>query len=401
MDTSKMLRLAELRSENIFNLLGQSEHLREIAADFFATMDMALTRSQIVDVIEKNYDLGRVVEVYEIFGGYTNRSFGIYTEKDGLRSEYFVRKYKKEITEKEIEFEHSLIYFSRKNGLTIAAYPIETKDGRTYAKLSEGFGADNIDRYFAVYNFLPGEDKYSWIDNNLESEEYASSAETLAIFHNSVREFDPHGLERVELKIMDLLSTLPALFHEYTKLECKNRFHEYYLKNYENIIRVIKKSQLPSEVVKDMVIVPNHCDFHPGNLKYHDGRVVGVYDFDWSKVDVRIFDVSLSIVYFCSSWVDNLDGTLSLDACRIFLTAYQKKLQELGGLSPLTQIEKDYFPEMLGAANLYVLYWTLRSYYSDLSLNVFEYFVYLQHQIRLMYWIEEHRQEILNVTIGL
>jgi len=33
---------------------------------------LQVIRNEIVDVVEKNYDLGRVAEVYEIFGGYYN-----------------------------------------------------------------------------------------------------------------------------------------------------------------------------------------------------------------------------------------------------------------------------------------------------------------------------------------
>ena len=38
-----------------------------------------------------------------------------------------------------------------------------------------------------------------------------------------------------------------------------------------------------------------HCDFHPGNLKYENNRVVGIFDFDWSKIDLRLFDLRMAV----------------------------------------------------------------------------------------------------------
>jgi homoserine kinase type II len=91
MDTSQMLKLTELNTDQLFRLFAQSEKLMSIAEEFKSTMDLALARNQIADAF-KFYDLGEVKEVYQIFGGYVNTSFGVYTEKDGKQHEYFVRK---------------------------------------------------------------------------------------------------------------------------------------------------------------------------------------------------------------------------------------------------------------------------------------------------------------------
>lgn len=390
MDTSKMRQLKPLNSVQMASLLIQSETLKAIAGDFFEALDASLLRDQIVEVVESNYDLGKVLDVYEIFGGYVNRSFGIYTEKDGQRHEYFVRKYKKDIQEKEILFEHKLINYAIENGFDIAAGLYKTRDGKTYVKIKEG----GEDRYFAVYRYLPGEDKYTWVDNQLTDEEYASSAEVIAAFHNSVRDFDPEGFERVEPRIMDLVPLLPQIFKEYAATSINNRFHTYYLKNLDSIIEACNRIRIPAGDLAGMPYVPIHCDFHPGNEKFQDGKVVGIFDFDWSKIDLRLFEIGLGLVYFCSNWVDELDGTLMMEQCEIFLKAYQRKLRELGGLEPLNDTEKKYLDIMLDAGNIYLIYWCLRAYYADPTLNEYEYQAYLSHQVKLMNWIDAHREEI-------
>lgn len=403
MDTSKMLHLSPLDANKTAELLAQSRTLKDIADAFFEALDLSLIHSQITELVENYYDIGKVTDVYEIFGGYVNRSFGIYTEKDGKKYEYFVRKYKKEVTEKEIMFEHNLINFSIKNGLDIAAGLIPTKSGKTYVKVPEVIGEERTDWYFAIYTYLQGEDKYNWIDNVWTDAECASSAEVLATFHKASHDFDPQGLERVEPKIMELLPTLVDTFTSYKDVDCGqgNKFHEYYLKHVDNIIATIKKTTIPAEDQAKMPLNPVHCDFHPGNLKYCDFKAVGIFDFDWSKIDLRLFDIGLGLVYCCSSWIDETDGTMRMHDVEVFLKAYQKKARELGGLGALNETERHYLPEMLQAGNIYLIFWCTRSYYGDLSLNSFEYLAYLQHQVKLMYWIEEHKEELRRLAESL
>ncbi len=391
-----MKRLQPLDSSQMANMMRHSDTLRAIAADLFGALDTSLLRNQIVEVIEANYDLGKVVDVYEIFGGYVNRSFGIYTEKDGQRHEYFVRKYKLGVTEKEILFEHNLITFALENGFSIAANMFKTRDGNTIVKVSEG--EKGVNRYFAVYTYLHGEDKYTWLDNVLTDEEYASSAEVLATFHNAARNFDPAGLERVELKIAELIPILPAIFKEYAATDISSRFHFYYLKNLDSILDAVERIRISPQDLAQMPVIPIHCDFHPGNEKFQDGKAVGLFDFDWSKIDVRMFDLGLGLVYFCGNWIDELDGTLMMDQCEIFLKAYQQTLRSLSGLAPLNDVEKKHLVTILDAGNMYLIFWCLRSYYADTTLNEYEYLAYLSHQVKLMNWIDAHRVEITRMA---
>ena len=400
MNTSKMRRLENLSVNQTFSMFTQSEDLKKIAAHFFDSMEAVLIHNQIVDAL-KEYELGTVTEVYEIFGGYVNRSFGIYTEKDGKRSEYFVRKYKYGITEPEIVFEHLMIDYSKEHGLELAAGLIRTRGGSTFVKKSEGSNGNERDIFFAVYEFLEGDDLYTWDTPNLNDEEYASAAGVLASFHNAARDFDPQGLKRVEPKIMDFLPTLPETYISLANKELETRFHKYYTSKLKAILEMIGKSQIPPELVKEMPHTPCHNDFHAGNLKYKDNKVVGLFDFDWSKIDLRLFDVCLALDYCCSSWQDEKDGELLMEKCAIFLRAYQNKLAELGGLEPLNALEREWFPTMMAAANIYLINWDVLAYYAGKDLNEYEYIAYLQHHIRLMIWIENHKAELAELVKSL
>jgi len=402
MDPAKIKCLNDFDSTATLELFNRSRAISEVMQEVVQKLEDSFLHKQLQEVIEDHYDLGVVKEVWEVFGGYVNRSFGVLAEKDDKEEIYFVRKYKKDIQEKEIQLEHALITSARENGLGIAAAIFPTKDGNTYVKVVEKLGENVRDQYFAVYEYLRGEDKYTWVENELTDKEYASSAEVIATFHNALRNFTPPaGAERVEPPILQLVKELPDTFKQWAELDVNNILQSYYRENLPHIIEVNNSIIIPEEDLKDMPFIPVHCDYHPGNLKFENEKVVGIFDFDWSKMDIRLFEIGLSIAYFCANWKGELDGTLRLEQSKIFLEAYQEKLKELGGLAPLSATELKYLPLMINAGNIYLIFWCLRSYYDDLSLNVYEYFFYLQHQVKCMNWVEAHTEEILNIAKAL
>ncbi|MBF0205280.1 MAG: phosphotransferase [Oligoflexia bacterium] len=359
----------------------------------------SLLQTHLRQILEANYELGNVHEIYEIFGGYINRSFGInckIKDNNAQSNRFFLRKYKKGISEKEILFEHSLIEYSIANGFTCSAAVVNRKHGGTIVKVVAACD-EEID-YYALYHYLDGEDKYPWDNPVLNSEECASAGEVLALFHRSTQDFNPQGLERTEAKIMDLLSTRSAVFKKFAASACSisisSKFHHYFLKKLEGILDVIERTILPADVWQQMPQIPCHNDYHPGNLKFKDNQVVGVFDFDWSKIDLRLFDLCLAIVYCCCSWDDRQDGELLLDKCEIFLKTYQDTLSRADRSLLLTPEEKRNFSTLMAAANLYLINWDVCAYYNGTNLNEYEYLSYLQHNVRLMEWIELNKRQL-------
>ena len=139
---------------------------------------------------------------------------------------------------------------------------------------------------------------------------------------------------------------------------------------------------------KELIQLVIHCDYHPGNLKFQNEKITGLFDFDWSKVDLRSFDLALAMTYFCVAWEGMQDGDLHLNKVGVFLDAYQDILQNTPGLEPIGDIELDFLPYLIGASNMYILYWTIRDFY-DTKADPHEYLVYLQHSIRFMKWLEK------------
>jgi len=387
MDTAKMKRLLKMDSLKSYELLQIVKQLATTATEVQDTLESSFLHEQVIEVVEGFYDLGRVIDAYEVFGGYTNRSFQVVVEKDGAVSEYFLRKYKLGIVEKEILLEHAMITHAMTNGFHLLAGLIPSKDGTTF--VSPAISKNK----FALYHFLKGEDKYSWDNPLMEDSEYESAAEALASFHNASEGFEQKDLGRVEPRIVELISRLPQSFSDYAKEERNTKFHEYFKNVLPTIIALIKENIIPSENVEQMLVNPIHCDYHPGNLKFSDGRVVGVFDLDWAKIDLRLFDICLALIYNSVYWGQRKDGNMLLEKCELFLKSYQSTLVTKGDLPPLNRAELDNLPTMMAMANFYLLNWEITDYYLDSGSNDYEYLAYLKHNVRQMHWIENHKEE--------
>lgn len=338
--------------------------------------------------ILKHYDLGELVGFQRDVRGTVNTSFTIEMMRDGRRHKYFFRRYKHGIGSDELRCEHSMIRRLKSRGFDIVAGVLPARNGSTYIYVNnDPEGKDGV--FYAIFEFLPGEDRYTWIGPVCSPAEIASAASVLAEFHEALSGFVPEG-SRMEPGIMHLLPEIEA-----NLLRCAARSQDttfdMYLQEHLTAIRdnlresrqVLEKS-LNEECPKVVI----HCDYHPGNLKFEEDQVVGVFDLDWSKVDYRCFDVALALFYFCVTWSDDQDGNLRLDDVQVFLRAYQKRLESALDPGPLTVKELNCLPAMIAAANFYVLNWAILDYLRK-DVDPEEYLVYLRHAVRTIQWLND------------
>ena len=117
------------------------------------------------------------------------------------------------------------------------------------------------------------------------------------------------------------------------------------------------------------------------------------FDFDWSKVDYRLFDVALGLVYFTSIWDDQAAG-LRPDKFTLFLSTYNEACHRSSHINPLTKQERRYLVSMLSIANLYVLNWDLVDFYDTPEQDDDEYYSYIDHNIGLLHWIALHEDDL-------
>ena len=351
-----------------------------------------------VQILKEHYDLGDLSNAEELLGGTVNRSFAVTAKRKDHCIKYFIRQYNPAIEENEIRFEHALISHLKENGFDLAAGVIPSKTGATYIKQEWTIrGRIHMDLW-AVYEFIEGDCRYDWFDTNIALEDMISSAEVLADLHEAGRDFHkPKGCDRLQPPIMEFLPTFRQVYAAYTSKAGKTRFDQRFLQNHDRILRAIDQALIPEHVRSKMPRLPIHCDYHQGNLKYQGSRVTGIFDFDWSKIDLRLFDLALALVYFCACWDDPAAGSLMLDKFELFLRVYNDRCASKPSPGSLTELEKAFLPSMLAAASLFVQHWTIVDFYNIDNPDDAKYLVYLNHYLNFMKWMEAQKDRIAGI----
>ncbi len=336
--------------------------------------------TELKEILEQ-YDLGELVDLERDKRGTVNTSFAIQTVRGDKPAKYFLRMYKKGIREAEIQFEHSLIDHLVRAKSPPVARIFRTRQGKTYLRRFDG-------AFFAIFEFLPDEDRYTWVSPHCSGEELANSAIVLAQFHNAVSGFKPEG-QRNEPKIVELLPQIASNIATCPERSKHTAFDACLLEHLDMLLRdidvTLAKLSEPGALELPQLII--HCDYHPGNLKFRGSQVTGLFDFDWSKVDARCFDVALALWYFCTNWGEQRDGELRLQDVKTFLVAYQGYLQSHIA-RPLSPVEGKYLPHMINASNLYVLNWAISDYYQKDN-DPQEYLTYLRHNLNFTRWFTQ------------
>jgi homoserine kinase type II len=354
-----------------------------------------MTNQQLADYIVDNYDIGTLVRHTHMPVGTVNTSYMVETSRGGVVGRYLLRIYKQGTQASEIEFEHSLLDHLIVQGFDLVAPPLPTRKGTSWVQCGEETEAGSLMIFYAVFKFLEGSDKYPWDNPACSPLELQSSAQVLARYHEKVSGFVPQG-QRQEPRILDILPQIAAKTESYIDLDQQSSFDRLLRRHgrliTDNIDDTIKA--LEPVAIGTMPELAIHCDYHPGNLKYQQGLAIGLFDFDWSKIDYRLFDVALALYYFCTLWRGARDGELHTGKLAAFLNTYQDAAAENIHTGPLTFDELACLVPMIAAANIYVLNWTLVDFYSK-TCDPDVYGAYLEHHIRQMQWTRTTRNRQL------
>ena len=357
-----------------------------------------------VQILKQHYDLGDLSNAEELLGGTVNRSFAVTAQKKGHSTRYFIRQYNPAIAETEVKFEHALIRHIKINGFDLAAGVIPSKTGATYVRQEETIeGQIHIDLW-AVYEFIEGECRYDWFDTHIAPADMINAAEVLADLHRAGHDFrKPKGSDRRQPPIMEFLPTFQQIHVAYASKAGNTRFDQCFLQNHDRILKAVDRARIPERNCSKMPRIPIHCDYHQGNLKYQGSRVTGIFDFDWAKIDLRLFDIALALVYFCAAWDGPAGGSLMMDKFELFLRAYNNRCASNSSPGALTDLEKTSMPLLLAAASLFVMHWTIYDFYRLESPDTEQYLVYLYHYLNLIDWLEAQSDRIVSIidqTVG-
>lgn len=417
MATDEMKRYASASSAGLRQLELDAEasaaRLAEVAGQAREQYYYALIR----DMVEEHYDIGRLLDVYQIFGGYVNVTFGIYTEKDGERSTWIVRKYRRGKTVDALTFEHRLLAHAKANGAEYTACPVKANDGKSYVAQTIDYEDGREDFLFAVFNYIGGRRLYDWMPNwavpSLADATVESAALTMAQFHSATFDFDPEGLRgdnilgtNEDLRVNDLIADFPrrllAYREHYRGLGMDNKFTEYMDTFQGSYAGWCARAAIPAEAYAGMLQCPCQLDFHAGNFKYwDDGSVSGSFDYDMAMVDSRLFDIGLGMHYTLASWGLATPGEVDLGRVGQFVRAYDRACAGIGRIPPLSDVEKSYLFEAMLQGPIYVYGWAQGAVSADPGADQYEYLFYCEHFSASCAWLVAHEQEVRALAAGL
>ena len=356
---------------------------------------------KLAGMLSEFYRLGEITEYQRVSRGQVNTGHIVETVLDRKRTKYFIRQYHPDRQVVEIEFEHALINHLVARKFEYVGRVIQTTTGQTYVQLPVTGERSGPPAIFAVFDFLPGQVRYDWTMPACDRRALESSAETLARYHQAVADWQPLN-SPARPEIVEQLVHTEAQLQAYGHAAGDTSFDASLLNHLDlisqtnsSVLRVLRSpiyDQLPRLAI--------HGDFHPGNLTFQQNRVSGVFDFDWARMDVRCFDVALSIFYFCVQWQDGVDGHLDADRAVLFIQTYQNMFRGKSGLGALNNDEKRLLGDMVLAADIYVLGWVLSDFYTG-HVDVDQYTGYLRHGINYMRRAEENsRRRLWDDIIG-
>jgi homoserine kinase type II len=347
-----------------------------------------------IEQILTHFNLGKLVSHQKDERGFVNTSFAIETEDQSVRRKYFLRKYKRGTTLEGLVFEHSIVGHLIECRFTLVPEIFSTRYATSSVKLTPT-GDNGVEDFYTIFSFLQGEDRYTWVNPQLTPAEIESAAIVLAKFHGYLTGFTPSG-RRSEPPIVDLLPQIRDRVANCHNTSKHTSFTQYLVANQAAILAGIDliAARVCPENIRQFPHQVIHCDYHPGNLKFQNEEVTGLFDFDWSKIDARLFDLGLALFYFFANWGGEEDGHLRLKDVGCFVRAYQEGLSDNQTLRLLDDGEMSFLPDMIAAGAIYVLNWAIEDHGSK-DVDPAEYLVYLNHCANTLMWLNHSQIRLI------
>lgn len=221
--------------------------------------------------------------------GFVNKTFII--EIEGQK---FVLRQSSSVTAPEhLEFEVEVLRYLEGVGYALSPRLLANTKGE-YLTNSEG-------SFWMLQNFILGEIRASW--NNLthfEGEMLRNFFRASAEFTKVAKGFKP-SKEYANFPLPYYTKNAERLFNTLLNSLQESPGKSFLIEQKTNLLRFAEGTQkefeatgwdaLPQQLV--------HFDIHPGNFHYDGDNVVGIFDFDWARMDYRITDIATSIGQTC------------------------------------------------------------------------------------------------------
>ena len=230
-----------------------------------------------IDKVLKFYPFGSLLGVIE-GGGTANLNLVVETEK----GKFFLKCRRPQYASRErIIFEDAFQNHLKRKGLPV--YPsLKTKEGKNFVTWE--------DRVFQLYPYVEGD-----IFSEENFGELIEVSRVLGRFHLAANSFSPPVPK--ELPRYDDPKIMREKLEKVRKIVKKEEGEK--IDFLINLTLGIEK-KLPDKVYHSLPHTYFHGDFHPVNLKFQEGKLVGIFDFDWVSLQPRLRDIADGILFFAS-----------------------------------------------------------------------------------------------------
>ncbi len=267
---------------------------------------MKLLKKEI-DYISNSYNLGKVISVKVISGGWINFNFNFKTDKGDFVVRIIGRKLNSK-REKKLQQEFKVLEYLEKKKFPYEI-PIPIKNNKM------GYVSKINNKNIWVYKKIKGS-----IRRALNSAQLKSMVHALALYHKFVKNF-PIGSNKEENEI----TGLEKKFFNMKKIKPKNKSDLLILKNIDMMIQILEKIK-DKKFNQNLLVI--HLDFHKKNLLYKDNNVVGILDFENTQIAPRIRDIA----YLIKTTIEYGKGK--------FIKKVNFIIKEYDKVNPLTKNEK-------------------------------------------------------------
>lgn len=270
------------------------------------------------------YNLGKYVNS----GAFTKGSVQTNTLLRTTKGNYVLRYYENR-SEKYAMFEVNILQFLAKHSYPC---PIPIKN------ISGNFIGKYRNKPFAIFRFMNGSHRKN-VDPRL-------IAAAIGRLHKITYQYRPKYFEYRDT--FDIKSCLRNALLNSEKIRSKSESK----KRLEWLKSELRKLEIPKSLPKGVC----HCDTHPSNFLYKNGRLVAVLDFDDASYVYLIYDLA-NMIYFWA-WPDK--KYIMFDKAKELLKEYNKHRK-------LTEIEKTHLFDILKMAIFMSIGWFIHEndFYND------------------------------------
>jgi Ser/Thr protein kinase RdoA (MazF antagonist) len=334
-------------------------------------------------MVQKYWNVWQVFHVAYLSNGVTNLNFKVVCEVEGSPRTYALKRYEARTTPYMIKFEHAFMNHVQRKSNGMTTVPITNRCGMTYVRLAD----DDKEYYWALFSFLPGKDKYTWIFNDVSDTAVYSSGEALAKFHYWGYDFAPPqcgGKTTALERLNEMLDEMENRICELEKAERHRKFTTYFLQNkdflYEQIAICKEKYHVYETMLPECFI---HQDINPGNMMFDENDAVcAIFDLDWVAKGKRLYDVAWMGHQMLASWKEEILGHIDFNKLAMYIQSYNKTSEvNADVLGKLTEAEIEFYPYMTLITELTVVRDFVDLVYTNRDNNDIQYYFYLYRYI--------------------